>query len=1014
MSASLPAWQKFLARCIESRLDPETFTTYVEVLETQAPPPASQIAGLFLSPQEGSDFALDPLVVQYVQILLSLGQVNVPTILRGLLKVSSFQEQVNGGIEDQKEGENDDGGKAKPIKRWKNSYTAEETLFYRITKFIASGTSPRDLQEAVELITVCIQWMETVLAASRVAHEMLGLSQTNTAEMTAQYMALGTMVIAVVENARVVHALGGSAVPKPTRRSMGKALEGFVPLLLQCSPQGAARLEVFRTETLVALQPVEIKQPKAGADKEIDDILEGELELGVDSMVVEELPVINTRAGLYVYFNALLVARPLIDDNAIFAYLHNRYQGDIRSTMIDIILAAFDILANAQCRNERAQSTTILRSFLINKIPLLLSALSTSLFPPLTALYCITEALTHVDTNAFPTLSNMFDESSTGNIFSDSVRTDFCFACCLHGLIEESDIIGLLEDEPMQSLPAGGRYVKDDLVQQCLSDPERTESLIDELQLMDGNVGAVSQAITEVIARLCSNKETMSLKGLCSKLVKIPSSLDVVLLFDKPTAFLQPICDLLDNWSYDEDQGEYQPVYEEFGSILLLVLSFANRYNLSTVDLGIRTQDSFVAKLLNQGHLSRKMEQLSDQEQTHLDGWIKGLFDNESGGLGDELMSSCPPQDFYLLVPTLFHEIVLGCSTKNLSEDALKGGLEYLVDTFLLPSLVPGITWLACHLWESRGDGNAVLQILSALITSPTSISNNTEASQMLNSILNIVAKNLEHSLRWLQRAEPSRQDIEPLLKALRGNLGWERRGAAGHTELESWTGSPSGGLAVALKATLANLVQWGLNPTMNSNPANYTHRQILVAVKMLTAQRVLCAILDELKAQTATGHGSVVLDAACAIICAPDSPSWDAGIQTDIMGAATTTPQQRRMNLREALKLAADNAPKLHKTDPFHAETVVRLYRKVEAQLNMPQQTMLQHDALGDLNSAIEAVGMEALAADALHGDGLGDGTDLGLGDPHGDLMQGLMGGNADDLLGFGSGGDLGGGMGF
>lgn len=507
----------------------------------------------------------------------------------------------------------------------------------------------------------------------------------------------------------------------------------------------------------------------------------------------------------------------------------------------------------------------------------------------------------------------------------------------------------------------------------------------------------------------------MSLKGLCSKLVKVPSSLDVMLLFDKPTSFLQPICDLLDNWHYDEDQGEYQPVYEEFGSILLLVLSYANRYNLSTVDLGIRNTDSFVAKLLNQGHLSRKMEQLSEQEQTHLDGWLKGLFDNESGGLGDELMSSCPPQDFYLLVPTLFHEIVLGCSTKNLSEDALKGGLEYLVDTFLLPSLVPGITWLACHLWESRGDGNAVLQILSALITSPTSISNNTEASQMLNSILNIVAKNLEHSLRWLQRAEPTRQDIEPLLKALRSNLGWERRGAAGHTELESWTASPNGGLVVAVKSTMTHLIQWGLNPALNSNPANYTHRQILVAVKMLTAKRVLCAIIDELKAQSTAGNGSVALDVACAIICAPDAASWDAGIQTDIMGAATITPQERRMNLREALKMEADNAPKLHKTDSFHAETIVRLYRKVEAQLNMPQQAMLQHDALGDLNSAIEAVGMDALAADAaLHGDGLGDGTDLGLGDPHGDLMQGLMGGGADDLLGFSSGGDLGDGMGF
>ncbi len=165
---------------------------------------------------------------------------------------------------------------------------------------------------------------------------------------------------------------------------------------------------------------------------------------------------------------------------------------------MDLILAAFDILANATFRNEKAQSATILRSFLINKIPLLLATLSASLFPPLTSEYCITEALSHVDTTAFPTLSSMFDESSVNNMFSDSVRQDFCFACCLHGLIAESSIGNLLGDVPMQSLPAGGRYVKEDLVQQCLSDPERAEGLINELEQMDGNVGAVSQAITEV------------------------------------------------------------------------------------------------------------------------------------------------------------------------------------------------------------------------------------------------------------------------------------------------------------------------------------------------------------------------------------------------------------------------------------------------------------------------------------------------------------------------------------
>jgi mediator of RNA polymerase II transcription subunit 5 len=107
----------------------------------------------------------------------------------------------------------------------------------------------------------------------------------------------------------------------------------------------------------------------------------------------------------------------------------------------------------------------------------------------------------------------MFDESSTNNMFSDSVRQDFCFACCLHGLIAEPSIETLLGDIPMQSLPAGGRYIKEDLVQQCLSDPERAENLIDELEHMDGNVGAVSQAITEVCTRFLAKPTMLMYSG---------------------------------------------------------------------------------------------------------------------------------------------------------------------------------------------------------------------------------------------------------------------------------------------------------------------------------------------------------------------------------------------------------------------------------------------------------------------------------------------------------------------
>lgn len=378
------------------------------------------------------------------------------------------------------------------------------------------------------------------------------------------------------------------------------------------------------------------------------------------------------------------MGRPLIDDTAIFNYLHNRYQGDIQSTTIDLILASFDVLANAVFRAEGEKSTLVLRSFLMNKLPLLLVQLSTSMYPPLTAEFCITEALAQVDTNAFPTLSAMFDDSNTANAFTDSVRSDFCYACCLHGLVLESSIENLLGEMSYDSLPAGGRYVKEDLVQQCLADPERVNGLIGEIENMDGNMGAVCQALTELMARCCEGRETMMLKSICVQLAKKPLALDVMLLFDRPRTILRPLCDLLDGWKYDEDQGEYQPVYEDFGAVLLLVLAFVCRYGLSVADLGIRSpQDSFVAKLLTRGHVAVPLDELTPQQKEHLGGWIRDLFDNaEAGGLDDELMSSCTPQNFYLLVPTLFRNIVTAVATNALSEEALRGGIECMQDAF--------------------------------------------------------------------------------------------------------------------------------------------------------------------------------------------------------------------------------------------------------------------------------------------------------------------------------------------
>lgn len=182
----------------------------------------------------------------------------------------------------------------------------------------------------------------------------------------------------------------------------------------------------------------------------------------------------------------------------LISYLNNRSQGNAQSSAIDLILASFDVLANAVFRNEAPRDAHLLKSFLINKVPLLLLQLCPPEFSTTTAEFCITEAINQVDTSVFPTASLMFDESRNNNPYTESVREEFVAACALHGLVAREHVDRILGETSMSYEPSLQKASKDKLVQDCLADPEKIQGLTREIEKMDGNVDAVSQALTEV------------------------------------------------------------------------------------------------------------------------------------------------------------------------------------------------------------------------------------------------------------------------------------------------------------------------------------------------------------------------------------------------------------------------------------------------------------------------------------------------------------------------------------
>jgi len=185
----------------------------------------------------------------------------------------------------------------------------------------------------------------------------------------------------------------------------------------------------------------------------------------------------------------------------ITTYLQTRYKTpvntDFESLSIDLIVGSFDVLACAVTRKESNDNIFALKSFLINKVPVLISSNSIlgPLYPVERAEFIIQQALSRIDNSIFPSPSfGMMAE----NVLQD-VRQEFLFSCVLHHLLRAQNVEALLGEAPLEQAPdPQRRYVREDLINQCTVDSEKISQLIEELDKLSGNAGPICLAIAEV------------------------------------------------------------------------------------------------------------------------------------------------------------------------------------------------------------------------------------------------------------------------------------------------------------------------------------------------------------------------------------------------------------------------------------------------------------------------------------------------------------------------------------
>ncbi|KAL4879714.1 mediator of RNA polymerase II transcription subunit 5 [Aspergillus karnatakaensis] len=930
-------WRTFLHQALQRRIDAAEFQDLATLLFRRAPISESALLEILLGTRLESAVKWDPLLPLYIDTLSKSGRVAVPTVLGVLLRHSSVHEKPSPGAGSGAGSDSTSDVAALKQKQKQKQKNKAYTLMTDIRVVqdamlsISAGVTVKTGKEVVRTFSVVADWIQAIIAWH---NSLLDVDQPvgvmGSPDAVLLFESVGILLAALAGTGRGVDVLSGG-FHEALKIRLGQALSAYMPLCVDVSLPLRNRLDGLQKEFNLYGQP-----PSKG----LEVAMMGNVNVNVNALQFEasviDGPTINSRAGLYVYLNAMLVGRPLVDDSILLNYLLNRYAGHYEVLIEEIITASFDVLSNAMYRNESSWSMLLFRSFLVNKLPPFFAAMLSVSMVTLPMEVCISHALSRIDPNTFPSFSQMF--SMQNNTALSDVRQEFLFSCASHKLIPESSIERLLGENPMQALPVG--YIKDDLVAQISANHERAEQLIGGIELTEGNAGAIVGAITEVMHNLCIQKETMTLKNICISLSRRPQALDVMLLFRSPKQILQPLCTLLDSWHWDEDQGESQPVYDEFGSILLLVLTFKYRYDLRPYDLGITSNNSFITKLIERGSSSQKLDELSEKQNKNLGEWIAALFIAE--GISEETMSACSPQEFYLLVSTLFHQSLGACESGKLEFDTLKGGFEYLLEPFLLPSLIVALTWLGNHIWENEQDPTIALKTLQSLV-SPTSISG--EAREIHLTVLNITARSLEEQLKDIRARHPNRPDIKPILDALDPCLSFQRTGSAHKSELESWTSHNPGAYLGSLRSTFQSLVMWSTTADVSMAPPSYTHRQLLAAIRILGAPRVVSALLDELKLQSESANGSSIdlaLDIAATFIAAPLSESYAVDQHTHhppVDPSKEPIPRCSILTLRDALNLHHESVPKMSEKDPIRASLLVRLYRRVNVLLQPPAQ---------------------------------------------------------------------------
>ena len=483
-------WKLAIKNALHGRRPAQSLEKPFYELNSRFPIPAGQVAKILLSfrsPEIGWD---DILIFRYAKTLLRLRLTAAPQLLKVLLDTSPISRKPAAeGL----------GPSANGMP------TCEDLMFAAVTQAYISGDIELRPSECIHMTWILTRWMQVISNYETGKQLEAGSLHTVDPYTGATYEAVASLLITIFSSQAFRQGTKQAWWIKRKEVVVHEMQNFDNNVLLWMQSQLAGRLQALTTV------PPFIKTDARGLPVFTDEQILGE---------IADLPTMNSRAGLFVWLNACLCARPLTDDLAIVTYLQARFPTNSQSMTTDLLIASFDVLTNSLIRTESEPQIHLIRSFICNKLPHLFSIFATMLSPATSIEVCVTLAFTAISIEAAAPITPGADEMREK---LKSTRLEFLQACAFYGLVTETTISSIIHERA--SLPRMTKYTKESLLAQSTNNIGRLEPLIDELDGMTGNAGAIAGCFVDTINALCISRDTISLKAVCGMLIRKTSTL---------------------------------------------------------------------------------------------------------------------------------------------------------------------------------------------------------------------------------------------------------------------------------------------------------------------------------------------------------------------------------------------------------------------------------------------------------------------------------------------------------